>query len=119
MMSLSSHRDAITTSEQAAEPRSVRPRPETPAPGGLLGRPDLLERRPVVRRALRSHEPGRIRPLEAEVHLQAAVVGAASVRPAALVAVDAEERRFVRRMRGLAPGRRGTPLPQPNGPLDV
>src|SRR6266571_8573995 len=91
MMSLSSHCDATATSDEPAEPRRVRPGPKTPAPGGPFGRPDLFERRPVVRRALRAQEPGRVRPLEPEVHLQAAVVGSAAVLPAALVAVDAEE----------------------------
>src|SRR6266568_2030968 len=111
MMSLSSHRDANSMSDKPAEPRRVGPGPETPAPGRFLGRPDLLERCPVIRRAFRPHEPGGVRPLKDEVHLQAAVVRTAAVRPAPLVVMDAEKRRLVRRMLRPAPGRRGPLLP--------
>src|SRR5437870_323284 len=119
MMSLSSHCDAKSMSDEPAEPRRVGPGPVTPAPGGFLGRPDLLERRPVIRRAFRPHEPRGVGPLKDEVHLQAAVVRAAAVRPAALVVMDAEERLLVRRMLRPAPGRRCPLLPQPNRALDI
>src|SRR3954464_11451445 len=100
MMSLSSHGDATTVSDQPAKPRGVRPGPETPAPGGFLRRPDLLERRPVVGRPLGAQKPRRIRPLEAEVHLEPAVIRRPRVGPAPFVVVDAEKRRQMRRMRG-------------------
>src|SRR4051794_41706503 len=119
MMSLSSHCDATTTSDEPARPRGVRPGPETPAPGGFLCRPDLLERRPVIGRPLRAQEPWRVRPLEPEVHLQPAVVGPAAVPPAALVAVDAEELGQMRRPLGEPPGGRRPPLPEPHGSLDI
>src|SRR2546421_8097945 len=111
-MSLSSHLDARAMSDEAAEPRRVRPGPVTPAPGGFFRRPDLLERRPVVGRPLRPQEPAGIGLLKAEVHLEAAVVGPAAVRPAPLVVMDAEERRLVRRVLCPPPGPR-PPAPPP------
>src|SRR5260221_553127 len=84
--------------EEPAEPRGVRPRPIAPAPEGFFGRPDLLERRPVVGGALRPVEPVAVALLEAPVHLEPAVVRLAGVRPAALEAVDAEELPQVRRV---------------------
>src|SRR3954451_13791823 len=100
-MSSSSHGAVKTTadvaSDKAAEPRRVGPGIETPAPRRLFCHPDLLERRPVVGRALRPKERPAVGCLEPEIHLQTAVVGAAPVRPAALVVVDAEELIQVRR----------------------
>src|SRR5436305_12264569 len=119
MMSLSSHRDATATSDQPTEPRRVRPGPETPALCGFFSCPDLLERRPVVRRSLRRQEPGRVGLLEAEIHLEAPVVRAAAVRPAPLVVVDTEKCRLVWRMLGPPPRLGGKALPQADGPLDV
>src|SRR3954454_9324248 len=104
MMSLSSHGDATTVSDQPAKPRGVRPGPETPAPGGFLRRPDLLERRPVVGRALRAQETRGVDALEPEIDLHPAVVGLDAVPPAALVAVDAEDLGEVRRPFGEPPG---------------
>src|SRR4051812_25745678 len=92
-------------SEQTAEPRSIRPGPETPASEGSFRRPDLLERRPVVGRALVPEEPGSVMALERDAHLQAAPVGVAGVRPAPLVAVDAEPIPQVRRVLGPNPRR--------------
>src|SRR3954453_4249033 len=110
MTSLSSHRDVMPTSDEPAVPRCVRPGPETPALGGFLRRPDLLERRPPVGGALPADEPGRVGALEAEVHLEPAVVAVAGVRPpAALEAVDAEPGRQMRRPQGPAAG--GGPPP--------
>ena len=102
-------------SDEPAEPRGVRPGPETPAPGRFLRRPDLLERRPVVGRALGPHEPRRIRLLEPEIHLQAAVVGPAPVGPAALEAMDAEKCRLVGRVLCRLPETQDWPLPTSNG----
>src|SRR3954470_8040820 len=95
MMSLSSRyavkATACTASDQAAVPRRIRPGIETPALRRLFCHPDLLERRPVVGRALRPKERSAVGRLEPDVHLQAAVVRAATVGPASLVVVDAEE----------------------------
>src|ERR1041384_1403191 len=88
MMSLSSHCSARLTSEHAARPRGVRPGPVPARPGGAHGGPDLLERRPVVGRALDPEEARRVAPLERDVHLQAAVVRAVRVCPAGLVTMD-------------------------------
>src|SRR5205814_381328 len=96
-------------------PRSVRPGPETPAPERFLRRPDLLERRPAVGRSLVPEEPAAVRPLEAQVHLEPAVVRPAAVRPGGLVAVDAEKRVQMRRMPRLAVLARRPPLPEPDG----
>src|SRR4051812_17908133 len=98
-------------SEQPAGPRRVRPRPETPAAGCFFCCPDLLERRPVVGRPLRSEQPGAVGGLEAVVHLQPAPERCAAVRPAPLVAVDAEERREVRRVLRLPARGCGSALP--------
>src|SRR5581483_5166014 len=115
MTSLSSHRDArygaTPLSEQSAHPRGVRPGPEAPAPGGFFCSPDLLQGRPVVGRPLRPQEPGCVRVLEAEVHLQPAVVGATGVGPAPLVMVDAEELPQMRRVLGPDVGRMRAVLP--------
>jgi hypothetical protein len=119
MTSLSSHRDAMTMSDQPAGPRRIRPWIETPAPGGFFRRPDLLEGRPVIGSPLRAEELGPVRALEAQVHLQTSVVRAAPVAPAPLESVDAEEGREMGRPLGPPPGRRRTPLPEEDGPLDV
>src|SRR5665647_2123629 len=104
--------------EQAAEPRGVRPGPETPARERFLRRPDLLERRPVVGRSLAGVEPAAVALLEAEVHLEPAVVRRAGVRPAGLVVVDAEELAQMGRVLG-ASVRLRRPLPPLLGcPLD-
>src|SRR4051812_5291077 len=116
MMSLSSRyavkATACTASDQAAVPRRIRPGIETPALRRLFRHPDLLERRPVVGRALRPKERPAVGGLEADVHLQAAVVRAAAVGPAALVAVDAEELPEMRRSLRLPVGACGPPLPE-------
>src|SRR3954454_9082028 len=123
MMSLSSH-DAVKTtadvaSDQAAEPRGVRPGVETPAFGRLLCHPDLLERRPVVGRALRPKERPAVGRLEPDVHLQPAVIRAAAVSPAALVVVDAEGLIQVRRPLRPPVGHHSPPLPEGYRRLDV
>src|SRR5436305_4511716 len=120
MTSLSSHRDAMPTSDEPAVPRCIRPGPETPALRGFLRRPDLLERGPAVRGALPADEPGRIGPLEAEVHLEPAVVAVAGVRPPApFQAVDTEPGRQMRRPQSPAAGGRRPPVPERHGALDV
>src|SRR6266566_7769914 len=120
MTSLSSHHDAIPTSDEPAVPRGVGPGIETPAPGGFFRRPYLLERRPTVRRALPLHEPRGVGSLEPQVHLETAVVAVAGVRaPAAFEAVDAEPRRQVRRTDGLAMRGCRPPPPERHGALDV
>src|SRR5437763_13671039 len=104
MMSLSSHgavkATACVASDQAAVPRCIRPGVETPALCRSFRHPDLLEGRPVVGRPLRPKELAAVRSLEAAVHLQPAVVGAAALVPAALVAADAEELPQLRRVLG-------------------
>src|SRR3954453_15490646 len=113
MTSLSSHRDVMPTSDEAAGPRCNRPGPETPSLGCFLRRPDLLERRPPVGGALPADEPGRVGPLEAEVHLEPPVVAVAGVRPpAALEAVDADPGRKMRRPKAPAAGGRRPPVPE-------
>src|SRR6266550_2499360 len=120
MTSLSSHRDAIATSDQPTVPRCIRPGIKTPAPGRLFRRPDLLERRPAVRRAFPLDEPRSIGSLEPQVHLEAAVVAVAGVRaPPAFQAVDAEPRRKVRRTDGLAMSYSRPPSPERHGAPDV
>src|SRR5438132_8250369 len=120
MTSLSSHRDVMPTSDEPAVPRCIRPGPKTPALGRLLRRPDLLERRPPVGGALPPHEPGGIGSLEAEVHLEPAVVAVAGVRaPAALESVDAEPGPQMRRPHGLPVSRGRPPPPERHGALDV
>src|SRR6266568_2420624 len=101
-------------SDQATEPRGVRPGPKTPASERILGRPDLLERRPVIRRALVEVEPRAVGALEAEVHLQAAVVRGTRIGPAPLVAVDAEPLPQMRRMLGPETRRVRAPEPEPD-----
>src|SRR3954469_9714594 len=110
-MSLSSQSGANLTSYEAAGPRGVRPGIETPAPDRFFRRPDLLEGRPVVGRSLRPEQPATVGRLEAVVHLQPAPEGRAGVPPAALEAVDAHERREVRRVRRLPAHKRGLPVP--------
>ena len=118
--SLSSHRDAISTSEEPAVPRCIRPGIKPPAPGRFFCRPDLLERCPAVCRALPAHEPRSVGPLEPEVHLETAVVAVAGVRaPAALEAMDAEPPSQVRRARCLSASRRSPSSPERDGALDV
>ena len=65
--------------------------------GGPCGDPDLLERRPVVRRALAAEQLAPVGALERDVHLQPAVVRRVRVVPGALVAVDAHPGRAERR----------------------
>src|SRR4051794_20729394 len=122
-MSLSSQRavkeTAIMASDQPAIPRRVRPRVKTSAPCGSFGDPDLLERRPVVGRPFRPKEPPPVGRLEADVHLQSAVVRAAAVRPAAFVAMDAKELLQMRWPLSLAMCDCGPPLPEVDGSLHV
>src|SRR6476646_9549451 len=91
--------------EHAAVLRRVRPRREASTARGTDGDPDLLECAPVVGGALVSQQPAAVPLLEAEVHLEAAPVRAARVRPAPLVVVDAEPRVELRRMVRSPPGR--------------
>src|SRR5205823_7841638 len=105
--------------EHPAEPSRVRPRPEA-ATGraSALGCPDLLERRPVIGRALAQVEGAPVPQLEADVHLEPAVVRPAAVRPRRLVAVDAEPGRVVRRVDGAPVGAdRAAPPDVPNPAL--
>src|SRR5438477_13035968 len=74
----------------AAVARRVRPRREAAHAPGADGNPDLLERAPVVRRPLVAEEPASVGRLEGEVHLQAAPIGRAGIRPAPLVVMDAD-----------------------------
>src|SRR3569833_4633694 len=94
---------SVWCSDEAAVPRRVRPRVETPALRRFFRHPDLLERRPVIGRPLRPEEPAAVGRLEAVVHLQAAPVGRAGIRPAAFEVMDAHELAVVRWMLGLAP----------------
>src|SRR5712691_7524261 len=119
-MSLSSHRDAMPTSDEPAKPRCVRPRPKTPASERLFCRPDLLQGRPAIRSALAADEPPSVGALETEVHLETAVVAVAGVRaPGALEAVDAEPRGQMRRAHGLAVRPRRPLLPERHRAPDV
>src|ERR1035437_4851524 len=104
--------------DQPAVPRSVRPGPETPALERLLRRPDLLERAPVVGRALAPEEPAAVALLEGPIQRQAAVEGRAGIRPAPLEVVDAEELVQVRRVLRLRIGPRQTVPPELLGLLD-
>src|SRR6266540_3371959 len=119
MMSCQVIFDVRSLSDQAAVPRGVRPGPETPALVRFLRRPHLLERRPVIGRALRPEEAPAECPLEADVHLEPAVVGAAAVPPTRLEAVDAKKCRPVRRVGRPPPRLGGTPLPEQDRFLDV
>src|SRR5439155_10467691 len=75
------------------------------APMRTLGGPHLLERRPVIGRPLACEQPTAVDALEAEIHLQAAVVAVAGVRrPATFEVVDAEPLPLVRGILG-APAR--------------
>src|SRR5919201_2276462 len=95
--------------QKAAGPRRVRPRGEAAAACKRpLGGPDLLQRRPVVGRALRPQQPAGVELLELNVHLEAAeeaVPGMCAPRP--LVAMDTEPGAQVRRggVAGPAPRR--------------
>src|SRR5919197_4549990 len=105
---------------QAAGPRRVRPRVEAePGPVRPLRDPDLLERRPAVRRPLRPQQLSAVAAHEAPVHLGAAVLRRAPVPPAALVAVDAEPGTEVRWAVGRALRRPRPPLPEPDRAPDV
>src|SRR6476661_6801420 len=77
--------------QQATHARRVRPGAEpATAASCALGYPDLLETGPAVGRSLPQEEGRRVRVLELEVHLEAAVVAVAGVRaPGALAPVDA------------------------------
>ena len=107
-------RDARATTkttglDQAAVAGGVRPRVEAaPAPVRALGDPHLLDRRPVVRCALAAQELGAVLALEADVHLQAAVVAVAGVRPPALARGCARSGGCRARRRGAAGAPPGT-----------
>src|SRR5260370_21988264 len=73
----------------AAVVRRVRPGREASGVPRAHRDPDLFERAPVVRGPLVPQEPAAVRRLERVVHLEAAPVRAAGVRPASLVVVDA------------------------------
>ena len=75
---------------QTAVTRRARPRRVAAYARCAHRDPDLLERAPVIRRALVAEEPAAVGALEREIHLEAAPVRAARIGPAALVAVDAE-----------------------------
>src|SRR5579863_8601713 len=97
----------------AASVSGAGPRLETAdAPRPDSG-PDLLERRPVVRRPLVLQEPVTVGVLEGVVHLKPAPVRRVRIRPAALVMVDAVPGLEPRRMVGDAPGGARAPLPDP------
>jgi hypothetical protein len=66
----------------------------------------------VVGRPLPAQEPGAVRALKAEIHLQPPVVRAVRIVPRAFVAVDAEPAGHVRRVRGAAMGSLCAVLPQ-------
>src|SRR5207302_10171928 len=106
-------------SDQAADPRCVRPRPETPALAGFFRRPDLLQRRPVVPRPLPLVDPPPVPLLDGEAHLETAPVGAADVVPGSFVVVDAHPLVHVRRVLGQPVGLQVTTLPDANRPLEV
>src|SRR4029077_12594739 len=74
---------------RAAVACGIRPRGEAAGVRGAHGDPDLLERAPVIRRALVAEEPAAVGALERVIHLEAAPVRAAGIRPASFVAVDA------------------------------
>src|SRR5438445_8426770 len=85
--------------DQSAIPGRIRPRIEAAARAErALGHPHLLERRPVVGRSLPREQVAAVRPLEAEVHLQAAVVRRVWIPPRALEVVDARPGTSVRRV---------------------
>jgi len=88
---------------RAAVTRRVRPWRKTPCARRAHADPDLLERAPVIRRALVVEEPAAVRLLEREVHLEAAPVRAPGIGPAALVVVDAIPGPQVRRVRRVPP----------------
>src|SRR6476620_2610415 len=88
---------------RAAVARRVRPGGKAPCARRAYTNPDLLERAPVIRRALVAEEPAAVRLLEREVHLEAAPVRAAGIGPAALVVVDAIPGPQVRRVRRVPP----------------
>src|SRR6476661_6147228 len=88
---------------RAAVTRRVRPGGKAPRARRAYPDPDLLERAPVIRRALVAKEPAAVRLLEREVHLEAAPVRAAGIGPAALVVVDAVPGPHVRWVRRLPP----------------
>src|SRR5205085_4590499 len=105
-------------SDQATDPRSVRPRPETPALAGFFRRPDLLQRRPVIGGSLQPVDPAAVPLLEGQAHLEAAPVGAADVVPGAFVVVDAHPLVHVRRVLGQPVGLQVTTLPDANRALE-
>src|SRR5512133_3934779 len=131
MMSLSSLNDAKMTTARshgpsnirvsrekalvrAAVTRCVRPRRKAPRARRAHRDPDLLERAPVIRRALVTEEPAAVRLLEREVHLEAAPVRAAGIGPAALVAVNAEQGLVIRGVRRVPPRAVRAVPPAPN-----
>src|SRR5262249_55329294 len=105
--------------DQAAQARGVRPGIEAPCGMGPLGNPHLLERRPPIGRALRAQQVRAVGLLEAEVHLQAAVVGGVWLVPGPLVAMDAEPLTLVRRAASADPDRGRAVLPDAEDPLAV
>src|ERR1051325_4862973 len=106
-------------SDQAADPRSVRPRPETPALAGFLRCPDLLQGRPVIGGPLQPVDPTAVPLLEGQAHLEAAPVRAADVVPGALVVVDAHPLAHMRRVLGQPVGLQVTLLPDANRALEI
>src|SRR6476646_11052133 len=88
---------------RAAVTRCARPGGKAPRARRAYPDPDLLERAPVIRRALVVEKPAAVRLLEREVHLEAAPVRAPGIGPAALVVVDAIPGPQVRRVRRVPP----------------
>src|SRR5436305_9072987 len=101
-------------SDQAADPRCVRPGPETPALTSFFRRPDLLQRRPVVGCPLEPVDPAAVPLLEAQAHLEAAPVRSADVVPGSFVVVDAHPLAHVRRALRHTVGLQISPLPGAN-----
>src|SRR5690348_14714522 len=99
--------------QQPTHPGGVRPGAEAAtAPPCALGDPDLLETRPMVGRSLPQKEGRRVRLLELEVHLEAAVVAVAGIRsPGALAPVDALPGAQVRRVERNPPDDGGAATP--------
>src|SRR5262245_24508377 len=92
-------KDEVGALEQAADAARVRPRIEAAAGAERpLRDPHLLERRPVVRRALPAQEIRAVALLERQIHLQAAVVRTACIPPRALVALETAPRGGVGRV---------------------
>src|ERR1700730_14208168 len=90
--------------DEPAVAGGVRPGIEaSAAPVRTFGGPHLLERRPVIRRPLARKESPAVGALEAEVHLQTAVVRRIRIVPRTFEAVDPEQLLLVRRVQGVFP----------------